>query len=57
MEDLKAKLEKLVADAAECDLIASLATEKDKREVFTSLAKQYRSMADAIRSTIANRGL
>ncbi len=55
MEDLKTKLDKLIADAAECDLIANLATEKDKREVFQSLAAQYRSMAEAIRTVIAQR--
>lgn len=55
MEDLKNKLEKLIADAAECDLIASLAAEKDKRDAFRDLAGQYRKMADAIRSVIADR--
>lgn len=56
MEELKAKLEKLITDAAECDLIASLASEDDKRQTFRSLAAQYRVMADAIRKTIAGRG-
>jgi hypothetical protein len=55
MQELKAKLEKLIADAAECDLIASLAAEKDKRDAFRSLAAQYRSMAQAIRTVIAER--
>jgi hypothetical protein len=55
MEDLRTKLDKLIADAAECDLIANLAAEKDKREAFRSLAVQYRKMADAIRTVIADR--
>ena len=55
MEELKAKLEKPISDAAECDLIASLAVEKDKREIFRSLGAQYRSLADAVRNTIAER--
>ena len=55
MEDLKAKLEKLIADAAECELIANLASEDDKRKVFRSLAAQYRAMAEAIRTVIAER--
>ncbi len=55
MEELKAKLEKLMADAAECDLIANLASEDDKRRTFRDLAAQYRVMADAIRKTIADR--
>ena len=55
MHDLKAQLEKLVADAAECEIIANLATDKDKREAFRSLAVQYRKMADAIREVISSR--
>ena len=55
MEDLKNRVEKLISDAAECDLIANLATDGDKREAFKSLANQYRAMADAIRAVIARR--
>ena len=55
MQDLKDKMERLTAEAAECDLIAGLATEKDKREAFRNLAAQYRKMADAIREMIAAR--
>jgi hypothetical protein len=55
MEDLKSKLDKLIADAAECDLIANLAMEADKRDAFRDLAVQYRKMADAIRTVIAER--
>ena len=56
MQDLKHKLEQLIADAAECDLIASLAAEADKRAVFADLGAQYRKMAEAIRTVIAERG-
>lgn len=56
MDDLKNKLEKLIVDAAECDLIANLAMEEDKRQSFRDLAAQYRSMAATIRETIADRG-
>ena len=52
MDDLKATLEKLFADAAEYDLTADLATDTDTREVFQSLAKQYRVMADSLRAVI-----
>jgi len=55
MEDLKTRLERLLIDAAECDMIANLATAKDKRETFRALAEQYRKMADAIRQVIAAR--
>jgi hypothetical protein len=55
MQDFKAKLEKLISDAAECDMIANLSDDKDKREAFRSLAEQYRKMADAIRQTMAGR--
>jgi hypothetical protein len=54
MENLKAKVEQLIADAGECDLLAGLATENDKREIFSNVANQCRSMADAIRRTIAH---
>ena len=52
VEDLKAGLEKLINDAAECDLTASLAVEDDKRRKFGSLAAQYR-VADKLRKTLA----
>jgi hypothetical protein len=55
MQDFKAKLEKLIADAAECDLIANLSDDKDKREAFRSLAERYRKMADAVRQAMADR--
>ena len=55
MEDFKAKLEKLTSDAAECEMIASLSDDKDKREAFRSLAEQYRRMADAVRQAMAGR--
>ena len=48
-------MEKLIADAAECDLIGNLATEADKRQAFRDLAAQYRKMAEAIRQVMADR--
>lgn len=54
VEDLKAGLEKLINDAAECDVTASLAIEDDKRRKFRSLAAQHR-VADKLRKTLANR--
>jgi hypothetical protein len=55
MNDLRHKLEKLISDAAECEMIASLASEKDKREAFRALAQQYRKMAAAIQQVINQR--
>ena len=52
MKDFKARLEKLEADAVECDLIGNLATDADKRRMFRDLAAQYRKMAEAIRAQI-----
>jgi hypothetical protein len=55
MQDLKDKMEKLMADAAECDLIAGLAADKDKREAFRNLAAQHRKMAEDLGKLIAVR--
>jgi hypothetical protein len=55
MEELRRKLEQLIADAAQCDLIADAAVESDKRTVFSDLGAQYRKMADAIRIVLAER--
>lgn len=49
MQDFKERLEQLATDAAECDLIAALAVDKHKREIFSDLGRQYRKMAAAIR--------
>ena len=55
MQDLKTRFEKLLADAAECDMIGNLAADKEKREMFRSLGQQYRRMAEALRLEIARR--
>jgi hypothetical protein len=56
MVDLKARVEKLLTEAAECDLIAGLATDVQKRELFERLARDYRAMAADIEKIIAIRG-
>jgi hypothetical protein len=56
MEDMTNRIEKLIADAAECELIANLAVDLDKREAFRNLSNQYRAMADALRAVINRRG-
>jgi hypothetical protein len=54
-QDLKARVEKLIADAADCDLIASLAADVKKRATFRRLAEQFRTMAADLRRDLAIR--
>jgi len=53
MKDLQARLEKLLVEAEDCDLIARLATDMAKRETFARLARQLRTMADELETDIA----
>jgi len=55
MEDLSAKLEKLLIEAEDCDLIGRLATDPDKRELFKKLAADLRAVARDIQVMIAGR--
>ena len=53
MEDLKARLEKLLTDAEDCALIAKRTTDGEKRDLFNRLATDLRSMASDIQGMIA----
>lgn len=53
MEDLQARLEKLLTDAEDCALIAKLATDIKKRDLFNRLATDLRRMAFDIQTMIA----
>jgi hypothetical protein len=53
MKDLKAKLEKLLAEAEDCELIGRLATAPDKRILFRKLAVDLRANASEIQAVIA----
>jgi hypothetical protein len=53
MQDMKAHLEKLRADAAECALIRDLATEPEKRALFTRLAEHLATLASEVEAAIA----
>lgn len=53
MQDLRAKLEKLLTEAEDCRLIAKLATDKQKRADFARLSEQLQSMARDIEAMIA----
>jgi len=55
MEDLGAKLEKLLTEAEDCDLISRLATDLNKRALFKKLAVDLRSMARDIEAMISVR--
>ena len=53
MQDMKAHLEKLRKDAAECALIRDLATDPAKRELFTRLATHLSTLAGEVEAAIA----
>ncbi len=55
MQDLRAKLEKLLAEAHDCDLIGNLATDTAKRATFRRMAAQFREMAEQLKADIAAR--
>ena len=55
MQDLKTKLEKLRAEAEDCELIGRLATDIHKRELFLRLAADLRGMARDIEAMMATR--
>jgi hypothetical protein len=55
MQDMKAHLEKLRADAAECALIRDLATDPEKRALFTRLAVHLSALASEVEAAIATR--
>jgi hypothetical protein len=45
VRDFKERIDKLVTDAADCDLIGSLSADASKRESFRRVAKQFRTIA------------
>jgi hypothetical protein len=52
MRDVKAHLEKLRGEAAECRLISDLATDKKKRELFSRLADHLSVLATEIANAV-----
>ncbi len=52
MKDMHAQLEKLMTEASECALIASLATDKRKRDLFAKLAEHYGVLAGEVKRAI-----
>jgi hypothetical protein len=53
VEDLQARLERLLIDAEDCALIAKLATDERKRDLFNRLATDLRGMALDVQALIA----
>jgi hypothetical protein len=53
MKDMQVQLEKLRADAAECALIRDLATDTEKRQLFTRLAAHLDTLADEVERAMA----
>ncbi len=53
MNDMHIQLEKLRVEAANCELIAELATQKIKRELFAKLAQHYNVLAAEVQKAIA----
>ena len=53
MDDLQARLEKLLTDAEDCALIGKLATDLGKRDLFNRLAADLRKMASDVQAMIA----
>jgi len=48
MKDYQSQLEKLRRDAAECELIRDLATDKAKRELFDRIASHLTVLANQV---------
>ena len=53
MTDLPTRLERFETDAAECEIIARLATDNAKRELYSRLALHYRELVADARKAIA----
>jgi hypothetical protein len=53
MEDLSARLERLLIEAEDCELIGKLATDLKKRELFQKLAVDLRGMARDVQAVIS----
>ena len=55
MRDIQTHLEKLRVQAAECEMIRDLATDKGKREMFAKLAEHFKILAAELEREIARR--
>jgi len=55
VRDMEAHLEKLLTDAAECELISRLATDVAKRDLFKRLSEHLKVLAGEVESAIQQR--
>ena len=55
VQDMEAHLEKLLRDAAECELISRLATDVAKRDLFNRLAEHLKMLANEVERAIAQK--
>jgi hypothetical protein len=55
MQDMRAYLERQRTDAAECALIRDLATDPEKRQLFTRLAEHLSALASEVEAAIATK--
>jgi hypothetical protein len=55
VEDLKARLEKLLTGAEDCALNSKLATDRKKRDLFNKLAADLRRLARDVEALTASR--
>jgi len=55
MKDYQSQLEKLRRDAAECELIRDLATDKAKRELFDRIASHLTVLANQVEIAILEK--
>ncbi|MCK1575074.1 hypothetical protein [Bradyrhizobium sp. 174] len=55
MKDIRAHLEKLEVQIAECEMIRDLATDPKKRELFTRLAEHFRVLAAELERALADQ--
>ncbi|MCP3383450.1 MULTISPECIES: hypothetical protein [unclassified Bradyrhizobium] len=55
MTELEDRLERFETLTAECELIAKLATDSNKREFYLKLGEQYRQLAVDMRHVIATK--
>lgn len=56
MKDYKVRFDKLISEAAECDLIGHLAADAAKRNSFRRLAEQYRMLALQVKAEMDGGG-
>jgi hypothetical protein len=55
MQDFRAQREKFLTDAAECEMISNLATDKEKRDIFRKLADDLRKMVADLEAAMAGK--